>query len=202
MKRILNTLTIAVAGVGLFAACSRPVATFQPTKPERFYARANTPDTKEPVSTASATTDVPVAPAAELNVPVEANVVPATEAQATEALASLKATYASNKRLTKRIEKAERAMADASAQATTQPAVTKKMGLAQRLMLKSVNKKIERQLAPKDTYATSSYVRIGAIVALVGLLLLLIGNGVGATIGLVALIVGLVLVLLGVINQG
>jgi hypothetical protein len=205
MKRTLNSLSIALAGAALLTACSRPVAYFQPSKAERFQAA-------QPVVVATpteASANVPVTEPTQTevlaNVPVaQPDALPvAQKQQATEALASLKTTYATNKRLTKRIEKAERMLADASTQNTAQPAApAKKAGLAQRLMLKSIDKKIQKHLAPKDSLQITNYVRVGAIVALVGLLLLLIGNGLGATIGLIALIAGLVLILLGVINQG
>jgi hypothetical protein len=209
MKQILNTLSVALAGAALFSACSRPTAYFQSSKTERFDAAQSTKAegrmasseiaANVPMTDAAAPTDVPVVVSAET---AYSPVVEPQAKQASEALASLKATYATNKRLTKRIERAEQILAEASSQPVAQPATIGKAGLAQRLMLTSLNKKMEKHLAPKDTYATSNYVRIGGIVALVGLLLLLIGNGVGATIGLIALIVGLVMVLLGVINQG
>jgi hypothetical protein len=105
--------------------------------------------------------------------------------------------------MTRRIERAEKMLADVNQNAATQQVSSaRKANLMQRVMLKGIDKKIQKHLAPKDTDAFTGYVRIGAIVALIGLLLLLIGNGVGATVGLIALIAGLVLILLGVINQG
>lgn len=206
MKRVLNSLSMALAGAALLTACSRPVATFQPSKAERFYTQQTTvtPVETQASPVAEATTNVPATVEA---APFAPSVAVQTK-QASEALASLKATHASDKRMTRRIERAESMLAEASAKATTsataQPvATTKKAGLAQRLMLKSMNQKIQKHLAPKETKASfTGYVRLGAIIGLVGLLLLLIGNGVGATIGLIALIAGLVLLLLGVINEG
>lgn len=210
MKRVLNSVSIALAGAALLTACSRPVATFQPSKAERFYTQQTTATPVAPSVDEQAT---PVADAT-TNVPATAETVQPTPTitvqtkQASEALASLKATHATDKRLTRRIERAETMLAEASAKAsasaTAQPvASTKKAGLAQRLMLKSMNQKIQKHLAPKETKASfTGYVRLGAIIGLIGLLLLLIGNGVGATIGLIALIAGLVLILLGVINEG
>ncbi|MEZ0611321.1 hypothetical protein ACAW74_22610 [Fibrella sp. WM1] len=210
MKRVLNSVSLALAGAALLTACSRPVATFQPSKTERFYTQQTT---AAPVATPVETQAAPVAETT-TNVPVTAETALAAPSitvqtkQASEALASLKATHASDKRMTRRIERAETMLAEASAKAsasaTAQPvATTKKAGLAQRLMLKSMNQKIQKHLAPKETKASfTGYVRLGAIIGLIGLLLLLIGNGVGATIGLIALIAGLVLILLGVINEG
>lgn len=205
MKKVLNSVSLALAGAALLTACSRPVATFQPSKAERFYTQQRT--------TAPATAQT--APVADVPAVVPASVRPETPTvaqatptltvqtqQASDALASLKATHATDKRMTKRIERAEKMLAEVNQKATAQPtAPVKKTGLAQRLMIKSMDKKIQKHLAPNETKAFTGYVRLGAIIALVGLLLLLIGNGVGATIGLLALIAGLVLVLLGVINQ-
>lgn len=205
MKRILESVSLALAGAALLTACSRPVATFQPSKTERFYTQ-QTVATPAAAQTAPAA-DVPaVVPASvQAETPVVAQATPTLTVQtqqASDALASLKATHAADKRMTKRIERAEKMLAEANQKATAQPAApVKKAGLAQRLMMKSMDKKIQKHLAPNDTKALTGYIRIGAIVALVGLLLLLIGNGVGATIGLIALIAGLVLILLGVINQ-
>ncbi|WP_041258795.1 hypothetical protein [Fibrella aestuarina] len=212
MKRVLNSVSIALAGAALLTACSRPVATFQPSKAERFYTQQTT---ATPVAMPTEAQATPVAEAT-TNVPVTAQTAQPTPditvqtKQASEALASLKATHATDKRMTRRIERAETMLAEASAKANAsatapaQPvATTKKAGLAQRLMLKSMNQKIQKHLAPKETKASfTGYVRLGAIIGLIGLLLLLIGNGVGATIGLIALIAGLVLLLLGVINEG
>lgn len=200
MKRVLNSVSIALAGAALLTACSRPVATFQPSKAERFYTQQTVaaPVTEQAAPVAEAYNKAAATPSAAQPTP---SVTVQTQ-QASEALASLKTTHAADKRMTKRIERAEKMLAEASQKTTAQPVTTtKKAGLMQRLMMKSMDKKIQKHLAPQETKATSNYVRIGAIIALVGLLLLLIGNGVGATIGLIALIAGLVLILLGVINQ-
>ncbi len=199
MKQLIHSVSLALAGAALLTACSRPVATFQKSQPERFYSQQKTTEPVLVKDESTLTADVPVVASTEAIV-----VAPVTQTQeASDALASLKTTHAADRRLTKRIERAEKLLADANQKATTQPvSSTKKANLMQRVMLKGIDKKIQKHLAPKNTDAFTGYVRIGAIVALIGLLLLLIGNGVGATIGLLALIAGLVLVLLGVINQG
>jgi PBP1b-binding outer membrane lipoprotein LpoB len=200
MKKILHSVSLALAGAALLTACSRPVATFQKSQPERFYSQQKT--------------TVPVQANEEVVTPiVDVPVVASTEAiaaapapqiqEASVALASLKTTHAADRRLTKRIERAEKMLADVNQPATTKAVSSlKKVTGMQRTMLKSIDKKIQKHLSPKDTNAFTGYIRIGAIVALIGLLLLLIGNGVGATIGLLALIAGLILILLGVIDQG
>ncbi|WP_375445920.1 hypothetical protein [uncultured Fibrella sp.] len=201
MKQFIHSVSLALAGAALLTACSRPVATFQKSQPERFYSQQKTTEpvvlTEEVVTPAA---DVPavVATEAVANAPVAVQTK-----QASDALASLKTTNSTDRRLTKRIEKAEKMLADVNQKTSTQAVTsTKKASFFERTMLKSIDKKIKKHMAPKETTAMTGYVRLGAIIALVGLLLLLIGNGVGATIGLIALIAGLVLVLLGVINQG
>ena len=201
MKQFIHSVSLALAGAALLTACSRPVATFQKSQPERFYSQQKTTEpalVKEEAVMPIA--DVPVAASTEA---IAAAPVATQTQQAYDALASLKTTHAADRRLTRRIERAEKLLADANQKTTTMAvSSTKKASVMQRVMLKGIDKKIQKHLAPKDTSAFTGYIRIGAIVALVGLLLLLIGNGVGATLGLIALIAGLVLILLGVIDQG
>lgn len=200
MKQFIHSVSLALAGAALLTACSRPVATFQKSQPERFYSQQKTTEPILVEDQSTSTADIPVVASTEA---IDAAPVLTQTQQASEALASLKTTQATDRRLTKRIERAEKMLADADQKATTQPVSSaKKANLMQRVMLKGMDKKIQKHLAPKDTNAFTGYVRIGAIVALIGLLLLLIGNGVGATIGLIALIAGLVVILLGVIEQG
>lgn len=201
MKQFIHSVSLALAGAALLTACSRPVATFQKSQPERFYSQQKA---TEPVvandEVASPVADVPAVAVAEA--PVALPVVAQTK-QASDALASLKATNATDRRMTKRIERAEKMLAEVNQKASTQTVTsTKKASFMERTMLKSIDAKIKKHMAPKETTAMTGYVRLGAIIGLIGLLLLLIGNGVGATIGLIALIAGLVLILLGVINQG
>ena len=117
-------------------------------------------------------------------------------------LVSLKAANTTNRRMTKRIERVEKIVTEAAQKALFQTVATpKKAGLMERLMLKNIDKKIKKHMAPNESNALTGYVWLGAIVALAGLLLIVIGNSLFATIGLIALIGGLVLVLLGVLNQ-
>jgi len=201
MKQFIHSVSLALAGAALLTACSRPVATFQKSQPERFYSQQKA---TEPVvvndEVAASVAEAPVVASSEA--PATLPVVAQTK-QASDALASLKATNATDRRMTKRIERAEKMLAEVNQKASTQTTTSaKKASFMERTMLKSIDAKIKKHMAPKETKAMTGYVRLGAIIGLVGLLLLLIGNGVGATIGLIALIAGLVLILLGVINQG
>ena len=57
-------------------------------------------------------------------------------------------------------------------------------------MLKTMARKMQRQLAPNHPKEITGTARLGLIIAGVGLLLLLIGNGLGSILGLVALLAG------------
>jgi hypothetical protein len=208
MKQLIKSASLALAGVALLSACSRPVATatFQKSQPERFYSQQKTTEpvavNEEVVAATPVVANVPVVTPSETAVATVSTPVVIPAQPASEALASLKATHATDRRMTKRIERTEKMLAEVNQKAATQAVTsTKKASFLERSMLKSIDKKIKKHMAPKETNALTGYVRLGAIIGLVGLLLLLIGNGVGATIGLIGLIAGLVLILLGVINQ-
>ncbi|GAB3043064.1 hypothetical protein [Spirosoma pulveris] len=111
---------------------------------------------------------------------------------------------ASNKKLAKRMERLNEMLATTTTKATvaTNAASTKKMSLMERTMLKKMDKKIKNHVAPDQTKAMNSNVRLGIIIGIVGLLLLILGGGsVLGVIGGIGFVVGLVLVLLGVINS-
>ena len=81
---------------------------------------------------------------------------------------------------------------------STETTAYRKMNLMERLMLKKVNKTIRRQLAPANPnhpMANRNILIIGVALAVGGILLFALTNGVGAFIGTIALAVGLILVL-------
>ncbi|MEZ0541199.1 hypothetical protein [Fibrella arboris] len=190
---------IALAVTAFLGSCSRPVATFQPSKAERFYS-AQTPATPvvteevataEPVTAAPAlaeATPAPVAPAATINEAL-------TKA---EAYASTKARPADARKLERRITKIREVLATTPQQAVETKAATQKTSLVQRMMLKSMDKKIQKHLAPEQPMRSST-LTAGLVIGLIGLLLLLLTTGTAATIGLIALVVGIVLVILGLL---
>lgn len=75
----------------------------------------------------------------------------------------------------------------------------KKMNLMERMMVKKIDKKIKQQMYPQKTMA-KSLLTLGAIIAVIGLILVLIGTGGLATLGYIALLVGLVLILVDLIR--
>lgn len=215
MKAFTKQSLFALVAVALLSACSRPYATFQKTTPEHFYTKA----TVTPVETPA--TDVPAA-IAETPVVAETSATrtaeaaaPATpakvdaELQKVEALVSAKAGLAANKKLTRNLTRAKQMVTEmranvakpASAVGETSATVApQKLNLAQRLVMKSIDKKIHNKMAPKKPMA-KSLVTIGLVVALIGLLLILVSNGGGvAALGGLGLLVGLVLIIIGLLQ--
>jgi uncharacterized membrane protein YccC len=189
---------LALAVVALLGSCSRPVATFQPSKAERFYT-AQTPTAPvavqeeavtEPVAVATETETAAVAP--EVNKSLDQALTKA------EAYASTKANSADARKLERRITKIREVLATSPQKLEANNATAKKASLVQRMALKSMDKKIQKHLAPEQPMLTST-LTAGLVVGLIGLLLLLLTTGVGATIGLIALVAGIVLVILGLI---
>ena len=124
--------------------------------------------------------------------------------QLDEAVAVNNRAVTGNRAVEKRVIRARQLLASAEQQARTAPATTaapaKKMSFTERLMLKKINARINKQMSPDKTNALDRTTRIGLIVALIGLVLLLVASGTLGTIGLVALVVGLVLVVVGLVN--
>jgi len=208
MSTFSKNLFTALIGAAILSSCSRPVAYFQPTARENFKSA-------QPQAVAAVT------PVAEESVAAQsaevATITPATAAPVEQQLAQTKQAVsqveayvrndnklASNKKLAKRMTRLNEMLATTSAktEVATNLASTKKMSLMERTMLKKIDKKIKNHVAPDQTKAMSSNVRLGVIIGIVGLLLLLLGGGsVLGVIGAIGLIVGLVLILLGVINN-
>jgi len=208
MSTFSKNLFTALIGAAILSSCSRPVAYFQPTARENFKSA-------QPQAVAAVT------PVAEESVAAQsaevATITPATAAPVEQQLAQTKQAVsqveayvrndnklASNKKLAKRMTRLNEMLATTSAKAevATNVTSTKKMSLMERTMLKKIDKKIKNHVAPDQTKAMSSNVRLGVIIGIVGLLLLLLGGGsVLGVIGAIGLIVGLVLILLGVINN-
>lgn len=208
MSTFSKNLFTALIGAAILSSCSRPVAYFQPTARENFKSAqpqavaAVTPVTEESV----------VAQPAEVAIATPATVAPVEQqlAQTKQAVSQVEAyvrndsKLASNKKLAKRMTRLNEMLTTTSAKAevATNVASTKKMSLMERTMLKKIDKKIKNHVAPDQTKAMSSNVRLGVIIGIIGLLLLLLGGGsVLGVIGAIGLIVGLVLILLGVINN-
>lgn len=196
----MNTSTkhtlIALSFTALLGACSRPVAIFQPSKAERFYTQQTT---TAPVAAVETVTPEATPAVAEAPAPVAATKADIeTMLVKAEAVASAKARPAEARKLERRITKIREVLNTAPASSLAPAAPVKKAGLAQRLMMKSMDKKIQKHLAPEQPMRSST-LTAGLVVGLIGLLLLLLTSGVAATIGLIALVVGIVLVILGLL---
>ncbi|ARK11980.1 hypothetical protein A6C57_17505 [Fibrella sp. ES10-3-2-2] len=198
----MNTSTkhtlLALAVTAFLGSCSRPVATFQPSKAERFYS-AQTATT--PVVAQEATVSEPVAVATEtaaapVSTPATANIEQALTK--VEAFASTKADKADARKLERRITKIREVLATSPAKVEATNGAAKKTTMVQRMMLKSMDKKIQKHLAPEQPMRSNT-LTAGLVIGLIGILLLLLTTGVASTLGLIALVVGIVLVILGLV---
>ncbi|SOD98743.1 hypothetical protein [Spirosoma fluviale] len=208
MNTLSKHLFAALLGTAILSSCSRPVAYFQPSARESF--KLTQTETAVAVAPVEAAQPVSAVSPVEVSMVAPATSVEAQLAQTKQAVKEVDAyvrndnKLASNKKLTKRMERLNEMLATTSAKATvaTNTASPKKMSLMERTMLKKMDKKIKNHVAPDQTKAMNSNVRLGIIIGIVGLLLLILGGGsVLGVIGGIGFVVGLVLVLLGIINS-
>lgn len=196
MKNVTQNLLAGLLMTALTVGCSRPVAYFQPSQ-------------REPIATAPTTPVVATESPAVLSAAAEEATAPTDQiAQAQTALNQVDAlarndrSLASNKTVQKRLNRVRTLLASAKVTAPSAVKTSKKASLMERFMLKRMDKKIHRQLAPSQpdkAMISSSTLAIGAVLVVVGLLLLLLTSGTAATIGVIALIAGAVVLLLGLI---
>lgn len=203
MRAFSKPLFAALLGTALISSCSRPVAYFQPTIREHYASvQTETAATTTPVETAQPS--VVVTPAPETTAPVAEQLTQTKQAVSqVEAYVRNDSKLASNKKLTRRMERLNELLATTKTKTpvTANAASTKKTTLMERMMLKNIDKKIKNHVAPNEAKAMNSNVRLGLIIGIVGLLVLLLSNGGAlAVIGAIGLVVGLVFILLGVIN--
>jgi hypothetical protein len=207
MQTFSKQACAALLGLMVMASCSRPVAYFQrgPVDHYKTNVATVTPVTEAAPEVGVAETPAVVA-ATPVSIPSEATVAEA-EAQLVQAKTTMNEVeayvrndnkLASNKKLTKRMERVKTMLNSVSAQKLATTASAKKAGLVERMVAKRLDKQVKNKLAPESPTKTMarSMLTIGVIVAVAGLLLLLIGNTAGAVIGGIALVVGLVLILL------
>ena len=122
-----------------------------------------------------------------------------------DALVRNDSKLAGNKTVQKRLNRVRALLASASTKASLSPtevSAPRKMNLVERMMLKKMNKKINKQLAPANpekTMANSGTLAAGAVLVIIGLLLLILTSGTAATVGLVAVLVGAVILLIGLL---
>ncbi len=195
MSTLSKHLFAALIATILLASCSRPVAYFQPSAREHVAA-VSAPAT--PVSVAALVAETSSTPAEQL-------------AQASVALDQVDAMVRNDNKLSadktvqKRLNRVRTLLASQVSKVDVSPTevnTPKKMNLVERIMLKKMNKKISRQLAPANpekVMVSTSTLATGAVLVIVGLLLLLLTTGTAATIGLIAILVGAVVLLVGLL---
>ncbi len=204
MKAFSLPVLAALSLATVLSSCNRQQALFQRTPAVSYATPA--PATTAPVVMEQATIVPEVAPTTLTDV-----AVPATQAvQAKAALAQMDAlvsanpSLAENKRVEKRMNKVRTMLTNMSTASATSAATTapKKMNLVQRMMLKKMDRKISKQLAPANpekAMISTGTLALGAVLVIVGLLLILLTTGAGATIGIIALLAGAVVLLLGLL---
>lgn len=199
MKTLAQRLTLVLAGTALITSCSRPYATMQRTPAQKF---ATTTQTTPVQTIAPVEAETPVTVEASVAAPAVTTPAPAVEvasaqSQLNEAVASNK-TVMADKRVQKQMAKINAVLAASGQQSTMTPTTTaKKMNVVERMMVKKIDQKIKNKLSPDQTMA-KSLLTLGAIIAIIGLVLMLLG--VASPLGLIALIVGLVLILVDLLR--
>ena len=204
MKAFSLPVLAALSLATVLSSCNRQQALFQRTSAVSYATPA--PAKATPAVTEQAT----IAPEVVSTTPTDA-AAPATQTvQAKAALAQMDAlvsanpALAENKRVEKRMSKVRTMLTNMST-ASAAPAATaapKKMNLVQRMMLKKMDRKISKQLAPANpekAMISTGTLALGAVLVIVGLLLILLTTGTGATIGIIALLAGAVVLLLGLL---
>ena len=202
MNTFSKSFFAALFGAAILSSCSRPVAYFQPSVREQFATTGSQEAPMNVVETAAVETPAPT-----VATPAE-QVAQATETlNQVDAMVRNDSKLSANKMVQKRLNRVRNVLATASAKTslsangTTAP---KKMSLMERFVIKKMNKKISKQLAPTNpdkAMAIKGILALGAVVLIAGLLLLLLSTAgsAGATIGVIGIIAGLALLLIGLI---
>lgn len=200
MKTLAQRITLFLAGTALITSCSRPYATIQRTPSERFVTTTTTAQPAQAIAPAEVEKPVMVeTPAPVVATPAPVVEVAAVQSQLNEAVASNKAIMA-DQRVQKQMAKINAALTASNQQGVVTPTAAtsaKKMNLMERTMVKKIDKKIKQQLSPEKPMA-KSLLTLGAIIGIIGLVLLLLN--VASPLGLIALIVGLVLILVDLLR--
>ncbi|AUD03743.1 hypothetical protein [Spirosoma pollinicola] len=199
MSMFSKHIFTALLGAAVLSSCSRPVAYFQPGAREHF-ATAPTKVSTENVATGTSEITAPVAEA-----PAEQVAKAATALDQMDAMVRNDSKLSADKSVQKRLNRVRTLLASTSAKSTLAPtevSAPKKMNLVERMMVKKMNKKISKQLAPANpekTMSNQGTLAAGAVLVIIGLLLLVLTSGTAATVGLVAILVGAVILLVGLL---
>lgn len=194
-------IVAALLGTVVFSSCSRPVAYFQPSAREHYAtAPAKVAPVAQPESAATVVAQTPVM--ASVTAPAEQVAQTTAALDQMDAMVRNDSKLSADKTVQKRLNKVRTLLAAKAALAPTEASAPKKMNLMERVMLKKMNKKISKQLAPANpekAMANTGTLAGGAVLVIVGLLLLILTSGTAATVGLVAVLVGAVLLLIGLL---
>ncbi|MFD2933577.1 hypothetical protein [Spirosoma flavum] len=204
MRMFSKHIFTALLGAAIFSSCSRPVAYMQPSAREHFV----TTSTKAvPLTTTESSAPAVI----EATVPVTVATPAEQVAKATTALDQMDAMVRNDSKLStdktvqKRLNRVRTLLAVTSTKAAVSPtevSAPKKANLMERLILKKMNKKISKQLAPANpnkAMSSQGTLAAGAVLVIIGLLLLVLTSGTAATVGLVAILVGAVILLIGLL---
>ncbi len=201
MNAFSRNLFAALMSVALLSSCSRPVAYFQKSQRESFTTTASGPA----VAPTSVITETPAEqPAQAVAVVAEVPAVQAVAAVAQlDAMVSSDSKLAADKSVQKRMNRVKQMLATATQKSAlnTAPEQPQKMNFLQRMMVKKMNKRISKQLAPEHPdkpMANKTILVAGAVVLLIGLLLIVLGSAGG--LSTIVLGAGIVLLLVGLLT--
>jgi hypothetical protein len=201
MSMFSKHIFAALLGVAILSSCSRPVAYLQPSAREHFATTKVSPSVS--IESSAPVTSETTAPVAAT--PAEQVAKATTAMDQMDAMVRNDTKLSADKTVQKRLNRVRALLASTSAKETLAPtevSTPKKMNLLERMMLKKMNKKISKQLAPANpekTMSNQGTLAAGAVLVIIGLLLLVLTSGTAATVGLVAILVGAVLLLLGLL---
>ncbi|WP_332369472.1 hypothetical protein [Spirosoma telluris] len=179
-------LCTTLLGMAILSSCSRPVAYFQRGP-------------IEPLATAEV--ELPQMETAPTELMAKAN------ATLTEVDAYIRndSKLAVNEKLAKRMKQAKMLLMPTHGTLESKAVIAPhKMNVVERLMIRKINKQINRQLAPNHSEKTMAnpVILIGGIVLLIGgLILLIAGTGTAAFIGLILALIGALGTILGLFGQ-
>ncbi|CCH52243.1 hypothetical protein BN8_01228 [Fibrisoma limi BUZ 3] len=200
MKISTQRYLLVLMSASFFMACSRPYATFQRADRE-YFTTAKAVET--PVSTT--TPEAPVSldvPSTSVQ-PASTPGIQAVQQQLNDAVAKNDNKLVESRKVQKRLAKVQQLLTAAgqnqSAVASTKATNTRKITLVERLMTKKLDKQIHKKLAPKKATANTTILATGAVVVIIGLLLILLTAGTANTIGVIALLAGAIILLVGLL---
>lgn len=196
MKKITcQFLSVALLST-LLAACSRPVAYFQ-NSPRESFATATSPAPEASVTPVALNESV-TPDLAKVEAPRISSIPTAMDQ--VDALVRNDSKLAADRTVQKRMDRvrtllATSARVDKSASGHT----VRQSNFAERLMTKKLDKQITKKFSPQQPTLNSGTLATGAVLVIIGLLLMLLTTGTAATIGLIALVIGVIALLLGLL---